>query len=432
MKLLVITYSYTPDLTPRAFRWSAVAERLAQKGHTVHVLCAAVSGSDDGRSEDGVAVYRVKDWLLNASARVTPGAGTVATAPRSAVGSLLRSTLRKLVRAVWRAVYWPDYACGWVIPAARKARSLCAAHNYDWIISVSHPFSGHVVGMLAKAQAPQSKWFVDISDPYCLMREPSPNNRLFYGWISRAIEGRVIAGADALSVTTESTHRLYENEFPVSIGRMRVIPPLLSISGLDRPSTRQVDGVTRLVFVGTLYSRLRSPKHLLACVSALKTMLPQLRLELHFYGAINDCGDDLASCSEVVRNCLFVHGMVSRDTVVQAMIDADVLVNIGNDSESQLASKVIEYMAVGKPILNLVSIDRDASIGALADYPSTLTIFRSHGEPDLEVIKALRDFVLNPSRVAHRVTDLVRSQFSEDRIAGIYGSILEHPISLPS
>jgi glycosyltransferase involved in cell wall biosynthesis len=432
MKLLIITYSYTPDLTPRAFRWSAVAERLAQKGHTVHVLCAAGSSSHDGRSEDGVAVHRVKDWLLNASSRVTPGAGAVAIAPRSAVGGLLYATLRKLVRAVWRAVYWPDYACGWVIPAARTARSLCETNNYDWIISVSHPFSGHVVGMLAKAQTPQSKWFVDISDPYCLMREPSPNNRLFYAWISRAIEGRVIAGADAISVTTESTHRLYESEFPASIGKMHVIPPLLSISGLDRPSTRQVDGVIRLVFVGTLYRRLRSPKHLLACVSALKTMLPQLRLELHFYGAVNDCGDDLASCPEVIRSCLFVHGMVCRENVVQAMIDADVLVNIGNDSESQLASKVIEYMAVGKPILNLVSIARDVSIGALADYPSTLTILRSGSEPDLEVIKALRDFVLNPCRVDHRVTDLVRSQFSEDRIAGIYGSILEHPISVPS
>lgn len=432
MKLLIITYSYTPDLTPRAFRWSAVAARLAQEGHTVNVLCAAGSGSVDGWSEDGVAVHRVKDWLLNASTRVTPGAGEAATAPRSAVGSFLRATLRKLVRAVWRAVYWPDYACGWVIPAARTARSLCAANDYDWIISVSHPFSGHVVGMLARAQAPRSKWFVDISDPYSLMKEPSPNNRLFYSWVSHAIEGRVIAGADAISVTTDSTHRLYEDEFPASIGKMRVIPPLLSISGLDRPSTRQADGAIRLVFVGTLYRKLRSPKHLLACVSALQATLPQLRLELHFYGAVNDCGDELTSCPEAIRSCLFVHGVVSRDNVVQAMIDADVLVNIGNDSESQLASKVIEYMAVGKPILNMVSIARDASIGALADYPSTLTIFRSGSEPDQEVIKSLGDFVLNLWRVDHRVTDLVRSRFSEDHIAEIYASILEESIPVSS
>jgi hypothetical protein len=44
------------------------------------VLCAAGFSSDDGRSEDGVAVYRAKDWLLNASTQVALGAGTVATA----------------------------------------------------------------------------------------------------------------------------------------------------------------------------------------------------------------------------------------------------------------------------------------------------------------------------------------------------------------
>jgi hypothetical protein len=50
------------------------------------------------------------------------------------------------------------------------------------------------------------------------------------------------------------------------------------------------------------------------------------------------------------------------------MKDVDVLVNIGNDSAAQLASKVIEYLALGKPVLNLVSIDRDASVAELADY----------------------------------------------------------------
>ena len=374
---------------------------------------------------NAVQVFPVKDWLLDASVRVSPGQDNALLWTYAFGRSSLRSFVRKMVRAVWRALYWPDYACGWVIPAVRAARQMCKKNDYDWIVSVSHPFSGHVVGMLTKAQAPQSKWFVDISDPYSMMKEPSPNNRLFYAWLSRVIEGRVIAGADAISVTTDSTLRLYEDEFLASIGKICVIPPLLSISGLDRPSTRQADGAIRLVFVGTLYRKLRSPKYLLACVSALQATLPKLRLELHFYGAVNDCGDDLTSCPKALRSCLFVHGMVTRDKVVQAMKDSDVLVNIGNDSESQLASKVIEYMAIGKPILNLVSIARDASISALADYPSTLTIFRLSSEPALEVIEALGDFVLHSRPVDDRVTDLVRSRFSEDHVAGIYASIFE-------
>jgi glycosyltransferase involved in cell wall biosynthesis len=421
MKLLIITYSYTPDLTPRAFRWSAVTASLARKGHQVHVLCAAAPGADVVADSDGVTVYRVRDWLLDASARVIPGAGTSRPA-RASIS--LRGLLRKAARAIWRAVYWPDYACGWVIPATRVARALCQTSHYDWIISSSHPFTGHVIGMLTRLRSPNSNWLVDISDPYSDMKEPSPNNRHIYAWLNRAIEGRVVDSAEAITVTTDSTRQLYEASFPTSIGKVRVVPPLLSLPELPRPTERDGDRALRLVFVGTLYKKLRSPKYLLACVSALSQALPERHLELHFYGTINDCGDDFASCSEAIKSIVFVHGLISRERVVQAMIDSDVLVNIGNDSEAQLASKVIEYMAIGKPILNIVSIARDTSIGALADYPAKLTIERSGEIPSAEVVEALRSFVIHPMPVAQESVDIVRHRYSEEHVAGLYESIL--------
>jgi glycosyltransferase involved in cell wall biosynthesis len=392
------------------------------------VLCAAAPGDPEPKVDDGVIVYRVRDWLINASTRVTPGAG----APRSSTSgeqNLLRRALQKTIRAIWRAVHWPDYACGWIIPAAKAARELCEANNYDWIISVSHPFTGHVVGILAKAQASKSRWFVDISDPYYLMKEPSPSNRYIYSWISRVIEGRVIAGANAISVTTDSTSRIYEEEFPESIGKIRVIPPLLSLPRIPLPSKRQANHAIRLVFVGTLYKSLRSPNYLLTCVSALKAILPERRLEVHLYGTINDCGDDLANCPVNIKSCLYVHGMVSRAIVVQAMVDADVLVNIGNDSETQLASKVIEYMAVAKPILNLVSVDRDISIDVLADYPAALTIARSGEGPAREVLDALRSFVVDPPQVDKQFADEIRRRYSEECVSGLYESMLKQGIS---
>lgn len=258
------------------------------------------------------------------------------------------------------------------------------------------------------------------------MSEPSPNNRHIYSWLNRAIEGRVVADADAISVTTFSTRHLYEATFPRSIGKLHVIPPLLSLPELPSPSERQDDGPIRLVFVGTLYKKLRSPKFLLACISALSRALPERRLELHFYGTINDCGGDFSSLQETMKSLVLVHGLVSREIVVQAMIDADVLVNIGNDSESQLASKVIEYMSVGKPILNLVSVARDASIEALEGYPATLTIMRSGETPSQEVVEALRSFVLHPASPDAKFGDIVRRRFSAENVAGLYESLL-HP-----
>lgn len=425
MKILLITHSYTPDLTPRAFRWAAVAQQLADKSCEVHVLCAAPAGTAPEADFAGITVHRVRDALINASTRVSPGAAPSSMPPaQGAARTALRSALRKTARWIWRGTYWPDYACGWILPASQKARALCRAHRYDWIISVSHPFSGHVVGWLTQRHAPGARWFVDIGDPFCLMKEPPPNNTRLYARLNRWVESRVLTLSDAISVTTESTRQLYESRFPQTHGKVHLMPPLLSLPPAPAAFEREKRHVVRLVFVGTLYRRLRSPMFLLRTFSALLATMPESDLELHFYGAVNDCGEELAAVPEPARSRVFVHGVVNRAAVHTAMMDADILVNIGNDSASQLASKVIEYMAVGRPILNIISSQADTSLSALSDYPATLTLVRSDA-PTSTDLASLRTFIealpqVNPDTVAR-----VRDRYSAAHIAGLYSAALE-------
>jgi glycosyltransferase involved in cell wall biosynthesis len=417
MKLLIISYSYPPALTPRAFRWAAIASELARRGHEVHVLCAA-SGAE-GPDKDGVVVHRVGDWLLDGAARVS--AGTPSSGAMN--GPSWRGWLRRGIRSLWRLLYWPDFACGWLIPATRAARRLAAEHHFNWIITVSLPFTGHLVGLLSVSQARRARWLVDIGDPFHLMREPAPNNAGIYSRLNRSIEARIISSADSVSVTTSSTQQLYAAFFGIHPNRITVIPPLLSLPPLPAPSKRTADAPLRLVFAGTLYSQLRSPNFLISCLSALLEEQPEKPLELHFYGALNDCAAELAACPLTLRGAVIMHGMVDRAQVLQAMADADVLINIGNNSEAQLASKVIEYMAAGKPILNLVSIPQDASLSTFCDYPAVLTLYRDDGLSPTTVA-LLRDFIFSPPVVPADAVTEVRERFSSSRIAGKYEEIL--------
>lgn len=422
MKLLIVTYSYTPDLTPRAFRWSAVAAHLAARGHEVHVLCASVP--DPGIPHNGATVHRVRDWLLNGSGRVVEGGGQEHAAASAGICDTLRRAVRKAVRALWRNLHWPDYGCGWVLPTLAAARVLQAEHRFDWVISSSHPFTSHLVALLLKTKTAKTRWFVDISDPYSPLKEPSPYNRTLYNWLSRIVENRVIAQADAISVTTDGTAGLYARYFPLSCGKTWVIPPLLSLPAIPA-RTRSDDGVLRLVFVGTLYRKLRSPRYLLSCFAALQTAFPNRRMELHFYGAVNDCGEVLAARPLGVRSTVHVHGLVARKTVLQAMVDADVLVNIGNDSETQLASKVVEYMAVGRPILNIISKAQDISVETLADYPAVLTIQRLATGPSPQVMMSLERFLFDLPQVPPHNVQAVQERYAPLRIALQYAEILE-------
>jgi len=420
MRLLIITYSYFPDLTPRAFRWKAVAEQLQMHGHEVHVLCAG-SGSDGVM--DGVAVHRVPDRFLRGVTRPMPSGVGLPRLDGCAVIGYIKKRLRQIARSLWRFFYWPDFACGWIFPVVKALRELRGKGQFDWIISSSHPFSGHLVALLGRDAQVKTRWLVDISDPYCLMHQPSPFNRLLYGWLSKWVEGRVIATADVLSMTTDSTAKIYEAAFPGCQSKTQVIGPLMSLP-VTPPRARQPDGVLRLVYVGTLYRQLRSPTFLLACATALNQSYPYMPLEVHFYGALNDCGEQLSAYTDIAATFVFAHGMVDRVAVQQSMVDADVLVNIGNDSEAQLPSKVVEYMAVGRPILNIISIEKDTSVAALADYPSVLTIRRTGGPLPAELIDRLHRFLTNLPAVDARIPSLIRKCYSPANITRQYESLM--------
>lgn len=371
-----------------------------------------------------MVVHRVKDWLLNASARVAPGAGMIPAGDGS-LSFRLRASLRGAVRSAWRTLHWPDYACGWVIPAARQARALAARNCYDWMISVSHPFTGHLVGLLARRGAPGARWLVDIGDPFHLMPEPSPNNQRIYGALNRLVERKVLAGADTVCVTTEGTRRQYEHGFGVPAGKISVIPPLLSLPSYGQGQRERKDGVIRLVYVGTLYRGLRNPERLLALFRALAEAGTGQAFELHFYGSPNDCADLLARCKVSAPSSLRMHGLVPRNEVTLAMDDADVLVNIGNDSRVQLATKVIEYMAMGKPILNLVSIDDDASTTVLENYPAALTVGPAEDLAAPGMIRAVASFVRQHAAVAPEIVEQVRREYSAQSIAERYEALLD-------
>lgn len=426
MKILIVTHSFSPDLTPRAFRWTAIASRLTKLGHEVHVLCAAqLQVPEDAEFR----VHRVPDPILKS--RPVNALAHVPTDRRNTLFGMLKSRILSMVRSLWRRVYWPDYACGWIFPATRKARSLSRAHRFDWVISTSHPFSGHVVWGLARQASVPSRWLVDIGDPYALMSQPSPYNRRLYGLLSYLVEKRVIALADRISVTTHATASLYQQSFSQANSKTTVIPPLLSLPAPPL-RTKKEDGILDLVFVGTLYRSLRSPRYLLECFSAFGQRFPDRRFRLHFYGAVNDCNDILFEYADHPCITVLAHGLVARAVVLHAMANADFLLNIGNHSASQLGSKVIEYMAMGRPIVNVVSIPDDISIDALSSYPSCFTISSSAGSISGDTLLQLAQFLQNPPAIEQDYAEDVRRIYSAEEITGQYLALMSEDLSVAS
>ncbi len=185
MRILVLSYIYAPDQSPRAYRWSAIAEHWAAAGHHVEIVAGWKSGDVRREDRNGVVVHRVGGGIVE-RLRGFLGAGSHRHQPLSAAASADKtaparaSLLMRLAKAVYRGtirqVLWPDYAYHWFPTALAKATALCGAQPFDALVSVSHPFTAHLVGLAIKRRRPELRWLVDIGDPFSLLDEIPLNN----------------------------------------------------------------------------------------------------------------------------------------------------------------------------------------------------------------------------------------------------------------
>jgi glycosyltransferase involved in cell wall biosynthesis len=422
MKLLIVSYVYAPDRSPRAYRWTALAEHWAGQGHRVDVVSGWKRGDARQESRGGVTIHRVGGGLVE-RLRGAIGQASHRGVDLAASGKLSPSPLLRAIKALYAAtlkrLYWPDYAFHWYPAALASARALCRATGYDAVITVSHPFTPHLVGLALKRRTPALHWVVDIGDPFSLLAEIPLNNRALYHRLSRRAEEAVLRACDAVAVTVERCRADLVAAFGVA-GKITVIPPLLSLPALTRnPPPLFSPRGTHLVFIGTLYRALRDPTPLLALFRALQRRRGDLHL--HFFGALNDC----ASCfQDFDAPNLHRHGLVPRETIAAAMRDADILVNIGNATPHQLPSKLVEYVAAARPILNLASSPGDTAAAFLAGHPGTLTLILGGGKPDGRTIEAALAFIASPPTVTADAATGFLQPYTLDRIAAAYAACL--------
>jgi len=438
LRILILTYRYAPALHPRAFRWSAIAEHWARKGHRVDVVTIRTPGLPREEERNGVKLHRVGGAVierLKTRLRRPVGAsdGTRSEAGRGNSGVRAEFGLSTFAEwasdRVWKKVRWPDYAATWYFPAVKEGRRLLREGGFDGLVTVSDPFTAHLAGLSLKRDFPGIPWTVDIGDPFCFQDVTPVNNLFLYRRLNFHMEGKVFACAEAVAVTNLSMLREYAAMFPGCTERIRVIPPLLSLEGTDAAKERVFpeDSRIRLVFVGTLYLAVRSPEFLLGLYERLRRTRLGDRLELHFFGNLNDCVPCFQPFEALPGRAIFLHGIVDRPKVFRAMMDASALVHIGNATPYQLPSKVVEYASTGKPILNLVKNRKDSASAFFGDYPAMLEVPESEEVLADDTLEALVRFLERPPPVDTGSLAMWLAEFRVDALASAYENLLDVP-----
>jgi len=371
--VLVITTDYYPYPSSNTNCFEPLLEKMEQSGFNVDIVTRRLNKRDlpYEKMSKNIHVFRVDDIRTINTFRVNEWAN----------GAKHKSVklIRKLIALISKTIYYAIFClfreekrfAGWdTKQAIKKSINMNAERSYDIIISISHPVITHkIASRLLKAFNNRPKWIWMEYDPYCY-------NQFMYGkaCLRRLlpIQLKYFEECDTVVTTPELLPLYFEQQelkgvahkiHSLAYANMKEV----KINQTNAAHIELKKNKVNCIFAGALGESIRDPKYLIGLFS---TLADDLHLIIMTGSRPGFFEKELAAAEDAVTLSL----NQTRDTAYLAMANSDILVNIGNLVAFQTPGKIFEYMAMGKPIIHISSIENDSSIKYFKDYPYVLII----------------------------------------------------------
>lgn len=134
-----------------------------------------------------------------------------------------------------------------------------------------------------------------------------------------------------------------------------------------------------LCFIGQFYPIIRHPQYLFDIMEQLEGT----DIHLSIFGGVNGHFPPEYMSQYFTNKLPNIHyfGYVMPDVADAVMMEADVLVHMGNTTPYSLPSKILDYISSGKPILNICKNKFCPTLSIVKRYPLCLNII----EPDEQI-----------------------------------------------
>ncbi|HHX8648583.1 glycosyltransferase [Vibrio antiquarius] len=159
------------------------------------------------------------------------------------------------------------------------------------------------------------------------------------------------------------------NNMPMSQKVIYTEHPLLEQPSASDISLDKMDKALLLAYSGGLFKVVREPSYMLNMLDALSDTI-NIKCDIYAFG--NAC-DEVSKYCENSPNVQFL-GKVDRKELLSVYPNIDVLINLGEVEGKQISSKIFEYMAMGKPIINISFVEGCIVSKILTNYPLAISI----------------------------------------------------------
>lgn len=333
-KILIVASSFYPNNSPRSFRTTELSKELARQGHEVEVIIPFRGFDYTGYANDNRLIIRDLGKLRFNDIELK--------------GNRIAVLVKRIVRRVLSLLF--EYP--FIELMFKVSNRLRKKDGFDILISVAVPFPIH--WGVAKARTRKHRiadvWIADCGDPY--MGDTTDSFRkMFY---FKYIEKWFCRKTDFITVPFDGAVAAYYPEFREKI---KIIPQGIRLEGLHIPVYEKMNDFPVFSYAGGFIPGKRDPKalmHFLAtCNKKFKFVVYTSQTEM------------LLPYKQVLQDRLDIRKSIPREELLTVLAGMDFLVNLDNNTSTQLPSKLIDYAITGRPVLNVTS---DSDFKQLIDF----------------------------------------------------------------
>ena len=253
------------------------------------------------------------------------------------------------------------------------AVDIIVKNGIDAIVSMYFPIENLIVGDRIKQEYPHIQYLIYELDS--AIDGISSDSRLRFLYRNAVIRNmkKHYELADKIFVMKSHSISSAEVFFKKTPEKMTVVDlPMVKnlVEGSGSDMSHTVNCIN-FFYTGELNSSYRSPAELFGFINECKDY-PEWTF--HFYSR-GDC-EDLISEKSLTDNRIIQHGYVPVEQLEKALVEADVLLSIGNSKSNSLPSKIFKYISTGKFIIHFQSQDDDPCIEYLKRYPLAIIVKR--------------------------------------------------------
>ncbi len=323
--ILICTYYYEPEITPRAFRAKEIAEALSENNYNITVITKQLHNNDN-------KVYYVNENLL--IKKIKPGFFL-----NSFKWQKIRLGLLKyFIHFIYLGGINFEYSIMLFFNLIKNKK------KYDVVISIGLPFSVHFGVALYKLFCDRNIIAIaDYGDPF------SKSSKYKYILHYYIIEKFVLKLFDFLVVPTEKALKAYKGLF--NRNKIFIIPQ--SISSKKIKICNYVPNKSlKFAYAGLFYIDIRNPQKF---IDYLLNKSDKYDFKFIIYTDINH--NETYKCLEKYlsnhSDKIIIEKPLERYNCIEVLSSMDFIINFENTTQVQVPSKLIDYYFTKRPILNI-------------------------------------------------------------------------------